>query len=71
MRPEPLEERRRRLTSLLSRGNKVLRDGIQLSEAITVDGAAIFRPSAELLNAAVEHERQSSPGVVLVLLQRR
>jgi len=43
VRPEPLEERRKRLTRLLSRSNKALRDGIQLSEAITGDGATIFR----------------------------
>ena len=41
--PEPLEERRKRLAKLLSRSNKALRDGIHLSEAITGDGAAIFR----------------------------
>ena len=41
--PEPLEERRKRLARLLSRKNKAMRDGIQLSEAITGDGAAIFR----------------------------
>ena len=35
VRPEPLEERRKRLAKLLSRSNKGLRDGIQLSEAIT------------------------------------
>jgi hypothetical protein len=34
-RPEPLEERRKSLARLLSRSNKALRDGIQLSEAIT------------------------------------
>src|SRR6478735_7547892 len=43
LRPEPSEERRKRLAKLLSRSNKALRDGIQLSEAITGDGAAIFR----------------------------
>ena len=43
MRPEPLEERRKRLARLLSRRNKALRDGIQVSEAITGDGATIFR----------------------------
>ena len=43
VRPEPLEERRKRLAKLLSRSNKALRDGIQVSEAITGDGAAIFR----------------------------
>jgi ATP-dependent DNA ligase len=44
--PEPLEERRKRLTRLLSRSNKALRDGIQLSEAITGDGAMIFHAGA-------------------------
>ena len=43
VRPEPLEERRKRLARLLSRSNKAMRDGIQPSEAITGDGAAIFR----------------------------
>ena len=43
VRPEPLEERRKRLSKLLSRSNKTMRDGIQVSEAITGDGAAIFR----------------------------
>ena len=43
IRPEPLEERRRRLAKLLSRKTKAMRDGIQLSEAITGDGATIFR----------------------------
>ena len=44
VRPEPpQEERRERLARLLSRSNKALRDGIQLSEAITGDGATIFR----------------------------
>ena len=47
LRPEPLEERRKRSAKLLSRSNKALRDGIQLSEAITGDGAAIF-PSCVL-----------------------
>ena len=41
-RPEPLEERRKRLARLLSRSNKALRDGIQLSEAITGDAGATF-----------------------------
>jgi hypothetical protein len=44
VRAEPLEERRKRLAKLLSRSNRALRDGIQLSEATTGDGAAIFRP---------------------------
>jgi bifunctional non-homologous end joining protein LigD len=48
VRPEPLEERRKRLGKLLSRSNKAMRDGIQLSEAITGDGAAIFRHACGL-----------------------
>ena len=39
VRPEPLDERRKRLAKLLSRRNKAMREGIQLSEAITGDGA--------------------------------
>jgi len=41
--PEPLEERRKRLAKLLSRKTKAMCDGIQLSQAITRDGARIFR----------------------------
>jgi hypothetical protein len=37
MRPEPLEERRKRLARLLSRKTRAVRDAIQLSEAITGD----------------------------------
>src|SRR3954454_20116142 len=48
MRPEALEERRKRLSKLLSRTNKVMRDGIQLIEALTGDGAAIFRHACAL-----------------------
>jgi len=48
VRPEPLEARRKRLAKLLSRKSKALRDGIQLSEAITGDGAAIFRHACGL-----------------------
>ena len=43
LRTEPLQERRKRLTKLLSRSNRALHDGIQLSEAILGDGARIFR----------------------------
>jgi bifunctional non-homologous end joining protein LigD len=43
MRPEPLKERRKGLGKLLSRSNKAMREDIQLSEAITGDGVAIFR----------------------------
>ena len=35
VRPEPLEERRKRLTKLLSRKTKAMRDWHPLSEAIT------------------------------------
>jgi hypothetical protein len=35
VRPEPLEERRKRLAKLLSRKTKVMPDGTQVSEAIT------------------------------------
>ena len=43
VRPESLEERRTRLAMLLSPKNKTIGDGIQVSEAITGDGDAIFR----------------------------
>ena len=43
-----LEERRKRLARLLSRSNRAMRQGIQLSEAITGDGAAIFRHACGL-----------------------
>jgi bifunctional non-homologous end joining protein LigD len=39
---------RKRLARLLSRSNKAMRQGIQLSEAITGDGAAIFRHACGL-----------------------
>jgi len=48
MRPEALQERRKRLSKLLSRSNKAMRDGMQVSEAITGDGAAIFRHACGL-----------------------
>jgi bifunctional non-homologous end joining protein LigD len=48
VRTEPLEERRKRLAKLLSRNTKPLRDAIQLSEAITGDGAPIFRHACGL-----------------------
>ena len=37
VRPEPLEERRKGLAKLLSRRSKAMRDGVQLSKAITGD----------------------------------
>src|SRR4051794_25129790 len=42
------KERRKQLAWLLSRSNKAMREGIQLSEAITVDGGAIFRHACGL-----------------------
>jgi bifunctional non-homologous end joining protein LigD len=48
VRSEPLEERRKRLAKLLSRRNKALREGIQLSKAITGDGGSIFRHACGL-----------------------
>jgi bifunctional non-homologous end joining protein LigD len=48
VRPEPLEERRKRLSKLLSRRNMAMRDGIQLSEAITGDGGRIFRHACDM-----------------------
>jgi bifunctional non-homologous end joining protein LigD len=48
VRPEALEERRKRLSKLLSRSNKAMRDGIQLSEAVTGDGDRIFRHTCGL-----------------------
>jgi bifunctional non-homologous end joining protein LigD len=47
VRQEALEERRRRLAKLL-RANKAIWERIQLSEAITGDGAAIFRHACGL-----------------------
>ena len=48
MRPAAFEERRKRLSKLLARSNKALRDGIQLSEALTGDGDRIFRHARNL-----------------------
>jgi hypothetical protein len=42
VRPEPLEERRKRLAKLLGRKTKAMREGIQLSEAITGDEPPSF-----------------------------
>ena len=48
VRGEPVEERRKRLARLLSRKNKAMREGIQLSEALTGDGARIFRHACDM-----------------------
>jgi len=47
------KERRKQLARLLSRSNKAMREGIQLSEAITVDGGAIFRHACGLGSKAL------------------
>jgi bifunctional non-homologous end joining protein LigD len=60
MRPEPLEERRKRLSRLLSRSNKAMRDGIQLSEAITGDGGRIFRHACGLNLEGIVSKRVGS-----------
>ena len=46
VRLEPLEERRKKLAKLLSRKIRAMGDGIQLSEALTGEGAASFRHGA-------------------------
>ena len=63
MRPEPLEERRKRLARLLSRKTKAIRDGIQLSEAITGDGATIFRHACGM-DLEVPHIHRSASTAV-------
>ena len=60
VRPEPLEERRKRVAKLLSRSNKALRDGIQLSEAITGDGATIFRHACWMYLEGIVSKRRGS-----------
>jgi hypothetical protein len=71
LRPEPLEARRKRLAKLLSRSNKALRDGIQLSEAITGDGAAIFRHACGLGLEGIVSKRVGSRYVSGNGLRRR
>jgi len=39
---------RKRLSKVLSRSNRAMRDGIQLSEALTGDGARIFRHACSM-----------------------
>jgi bifunctional non-homologous end joining protein LigD len=60
VRPEPLEERRKRLAKLLSRKTKAMRDGIQLSEAINGDGATIFRHTCGLALEGIVSKRIGS-----------
>jgi len=61
VRPKPLEVRRKRIGKLLSRSNKAMRQGIQLSEAITGDGAAIFRHACGLGLEGIVSRRIGSP----------
>ena len=60
MRPKFLEERRKRLARLLSRKTNAVRDGIQLSDAITGDGAAIFRHACGLGFEGIVSKRVAS-----------
>jgi ATP-dependent DNA ligase len=63
-RPEPLEERGKRLARLLSRNTKAVSDGIQLSEAITGDGATIFRHVCRMdLEGSVALRQRRNTGV--------
>lgn len=63
VRPESLEERRTRLAKLLSRNSKTIGDGIQLSEAITGDGAVIFRQACWMGLEGIVSKRVGSPYV--------
>ena len=58
--PEPLEERRKRLAKLLSRKTKAMRDGIQVSEAITGDGGRIFRHACAIDLEGIVSKRMGS-----------
>jgi len=60
VRPEPLEVRKKRLASLLCCKTKAMPDGIQLSEAITGDGAAIFRHACGLGLEGIVSKRTGS-----------
>jgi bifunctional non-homologous end joining protein LigD len=60
IRPEPLEERRKRLMKLLSRKTKAMRDGIQLSEAITGDGGRICRHACAMDVEGIVSKRSGS-----------
>jgi bifunctional non-homologous end joining protein LigD len=48
VRPNSLEERRKRLAKVLSRKNKAMGEGIQFSEALAGDGAGIFRHACQM-----------------------
>ena len=60
VRPESREERRTRLAKLLSRKNNPIGDGIQLSEAITGDGDAIFRHACYMELEGIVSKRASA-----------
>jgi bifunctional non-homologous end joining protein LigD len=60
VRSEALEARKKRLARLLSRKAVALRDGIQLSEAITGDGAAIFRHACLMRLEGIVSKRAGS-----------
>ena len=58
VRPEPLEERRKRLARLLKA--QAVREGIQLSEALTGDGATIFRHACGMDREGIVSKRIGS-----------
>jgi bifunctional non-homologous end joining protein LigD len=61
VRRDPLEERRKRLAKLLSRKSRAaMRDGIQFSEAITGDAAAIFRHACLMRLKGIVSKRMGS-----------
>jgi len=64
VRAVPLEERRNRLAKLLSRkARATLGDGLQLSQAITGDGAAIFRHACRMDLEGIVSKRIGSRSV--------
>ncbi len=62
VRPEASEERRKHLARLLSRIDKAMRQGIQLSEAITGDGPPSFAMPAVWALKALSRSG-SAPGM--------
>src|SRR4051794_23470709 len=60
---EALKERRKRLAKLLSRKTKALRHGIQLSDSITGDGAAIFRHACWMEQKGMSSRSASAPAM--------
>jgi ATP-dependent DNA ligase len=71
LRPEPLEERRKRLANLLSRSNKAMREGIQLSEAISGDGGRHLSSRCGRRLEGIGSKRQASGLLALTPSQTR